>query len=430
MSFVQLVKRMMPSGKYFRQERAMAFLCAARGFLTRTLAVVLLSCLASGISQAGLWCRGDLHSHSSLSDGDSPVADVVAEAERQGFDFLALTDHDTSMSGVPKHWSDPAYESEKMALFYGVEWTTGQGHANVWAAAPFDYGPLWEANQNSDPEAAVRAIHAQGGLFSLNHPAEIVGHPWNFPLPEGTDCIEVWNSMFMLPSTSFAAVKWWDRLLRQGRRITAVGGSDKHDYYGWRAPFFTLGMPLTWVWAQERTAEAILAGIQKGHVTISYSVDSPRLELAADTDDDGEFETMMGDAGSAPPGAVLALQLTITASNPQAMSRGCSQEVLLDSLLASAGGGIIAAAAVQQTGCATMKNPPVYLALVYKNGNLSRAWLVGGEASIPFRALAGPGDYFRAELKGMVRTPVPLRLLYGYTIAITNPVYMEADAGQ
>jgi predicted metal-dependent phosphoesterase TrpH len=42
-----------------------------------------------------LTVRIDLHSHSSVSDGTQPPADVVRRAHAAGVDVLALTDHDT-----------------------------------------------------------------------------------------------------------------------------------------------------------------------------------------------------------------------------------------------------------------------------------------------------------------------------------------------
>ncbi|MFM8642655.1 MAG: PHP domain-containing protein, partial [Phycisphaerales bacterium] len=61
--------------------------------LTAGLALSPSPVLAAGPA----WYAGDLHSHSTYSDGDSPVADLVAEAERVGLDFYVLTDHDSSM---------------------------------------------------------------------------------------------------------------------------------------------------------------------------------------------------------------------------------------------------------------------------------------------------------------------------------------------
>ena len=49
--------------------------------------------------------RGDLHVHTSLSgDGKSPLGDVVAAAEEQGYEYIAITDHaeDLAMNGVSR----------------------------------------------------------------------------------------------------------------------------------------------------------------------------------------------------------------------------------------------------------------------------------------------------------------------------------------
>ena len=42
----------------------------------------------------GSWLRGNLHAHSTFSDGSEPFEDVLADYERRGYDFLGVTDHD------------------------------------------------------------------------------------------------------------------------------------------------------------------------------------------------------------------------------------------------------------------------------------------------------------------------------------------------
>ena len=39
--------------------------------------------------------KGDLHVHTTLSDGSLGVEDVIAQAKRIGLDFISITDHDT-----------------------------------------------------------------------------------------------------------------------------------------------------------------------------------------------------------------------------------------------------------------------------------------------------------------------------------------------
>ena len=401
-------------------------------------AIRLLLCVAllAGLwsqpfpARAGLWRRGDLHAHSTYSDGDSSPGALVAQAESMGLDFFALTDHDGSLGGVPSNWSDPGYVSDELVLLYGMEWTTVSGHANVWAAAPFDYAPLWQAHRKHDPAAAALAMHQQAGLFSINHPEEYVICPWSYPTTVDADCIEVWNGMFILPSMNRIAVNWfWDSVLLKGQRIPGVGGSDTHYLTEWPSLFYDIGNPTTWVWAQERSAEAILAGIKNGHVTISYASDAPRLELTADADADGQFEIMMGDAAPETPGAELSMKLFVAAPDNETLrAGGTAQELGPAAIKALREGGSSFTNAVKKNKNTDGRRTANYLACVYKNGILYKAWLMSGAESVTFSAPAQAGDYFRAELMGQPLMPLPLRLLYGYMIAVTNPVYVDPPA--
>ncbi|MBQ7071197.1 MAG: PHP domain-containing protein, partial [Ruminococcus sp.] len=41
---------------------------------------------------------GDLHVHTTLSDGSFGIEEVIAQAKRMKLDYLAITDHDTLSS--------------------------------------------------------------------------------------------------------------------------------------------------------------------------------------------------------------------------------------------------------------------------------------------------------------------------------------------
>ena len=41
---------------------------------------------------------GDLHCHTTLSDGSLGIDEVISQAKRMNMDFLAITDHDTLSS--------------------------------------------------------------------------------------------------------------------------------------------------------------------------------------------------------------------------------------------------------------------------------------------------------------------------------------------
>ena len=222
------------------------------------------------------WYRGDLHAHSHHSDGSAPLRDLVAAARAQGLDFIAITEHNT-VSHLPLL---PALTANDLLLIPGVEVSTYRGHANVWPVRwpddTFAEFRCWTDEQMAQVREAVRR---RGALFSVNHPKD-EGPPWEFGDLFEPDCIEVWGAPWFISNYQSLAV--WDAQLRQGKRITAVGGSDKHQgpfegELGW----YELGTPCTWVHAGELSVEGIVDSIRAGRVFISEGPDGPHLELTA-----------------------------------------------------------------------------------------------------------------------------------------------------
>jgi hypothetical protein len=85
--------------------------------------------------------------------------------------------------------------------------------------------------------------------------------------------------------------------------MVAVGGSDSHC-----VPPATMtqpngpGEPCSWVYVEgPLTERAVLDAVSKGHVFISEAPTGPFIELRADVDGDGVFETLPGDLIESPP---------------------------------------------------------------------------------------------------------------------------------
>lgn len=402
--------------------------------LKETLLILLLSIfwIVQSYSQteSGKWYKGDLHTHSIHSGGDSLVVDVIANAESLGFDFFALTEHDTSMNGNPTHWFDPDYHSEEMVLLYGVEWTSDLGHANVWASAPFSYNELWNANQENDAQVAIQAAHEQGALFSINHPAAFFCCPWEYHIYDGIDTVEVWNSMYRFPNFSEWVVHhFWDDLLKSGRRILAVGGSDTHHLVKWQSELFGHGNPTTWVYAEERTAEGILAGIKSGHVTISYAPFAVRLDFTADADGDGIYEIIVGDIIDHQPGQEISFRVQIF-SSPESEATTEGERFELDE----------SSIVDEESGAKNLeKLLPLFLSLsgescngiyglgIYKNGRIFKVILLSGLNTVTFTDIpeASLPTYYRVELYGITQVESLYSMLYGIEIALTNPIYIN-----
>ncbi|MBN2798777.1 MAG: CehA/McbA family metallohydrolase [Deltaproteobacteria bacterium] len=261
------------------------------------------------------WLRGDLHMHSTWSDGWDDVATVVAiaesledptfvaahpEYEGRGLDFMALTDHRTFDA-----WSDPAYTSDRLILLGGEEWGSSS-HAGAWGiTALVEHDPDGDGLDAGDIARSIAETHAQGGAFSPNHPfSPGIPFPWDV---RGHDAIEVWNAGWSLMSqdvtqetlvtweashgpaspmyrravqergggSAYQSLKWYEAQLSRGIHVALVGGSDRHA-------LLPVGSPTTWVQADQPDIAGVIAGIKARHTFVARSPVGPQLAVEVD----------------------------------------------------------------------------------------------------------------------------------------------------
>ncbi len=224
------------------------------------------------LARGARWYRGNLHAHTYHSDGANSVAEMAAAHRAQGLDFGAMTDHNL----VNPELATGAHDD--FLWLPGEEVTTQWGHLNVWGLAADDWLDF-RCTDLAGMERIIAAARARGAVTSINHPKED-GPDWIFPALPDTDAFEAWQAPWFL--SNYVTLDLWEGLLRQGRRPTAVGGSDLHRVGTPEHPYpYHIGNPTTWVWAEELSIPAILAGIQAGHVSISADPDGPQLHLRA-----------------------------------------------------------------------------------------------------------------------------------------------------
>ena len=288
-------------------------------------------------SEAG-WYRGDLHMHGAHSDGSCvsqsgkqrvpcPLFLTIQAALQRGLDFIALSDHNTVSQANDLRELQPYFDN--LLLIPAREITTFTGHANVFGTdEPIDFRvgsaavPDWNALLRE-----VAGVHA---LISINHPIRpddetCMGCGWAPSKPvdmHGVQAIEAVNGTdAMLPDSG---VPFWQHLLDQGYRLTGVGGSDNHDAEKslTQPGGVRVGTPTTVVHASALSMSAILDGIRAGHVFIdTQGTRDGFLDLTAAT---GSQNAQMGDALSAPRGAVVHFSLEATAA------AGAHAEVIVD----------------------------------------------------------------------------------------------------
>ena len=226
------------------------------------------------------WYRGDLHTHSIYSDGDSWPSELMIEAANRGLDFLAITDHNGAIRATKP--DDPG---ERLPLLVpGIEVTTYRGHWNVWGVDGwFDF----RTTGSDEMVTEMRRALAAGALLSINHPKPW-GPEWEYDGGhDHVQAMEVWNGPFERLNL-FAIVEWEEQLM-QGNRLVAVGGSDAHYLRSTRTegPIrdAQIGEPTTWVHVEGAlTFESLLGGIRAGRCFVSTSPEGPQLYFRRDGD--------------------------------------------------------------------------------------------------------------------------------------------------
>lgn len=206
---------------------------------------------------------GDLHVHSDASDGKYDIPTLGRMARRLGLDFLSVTNHNNYAENLRLPQIDG------LTLIPGTEWTHYKGHMNFFGVAcPF--GDSFIANSGEEMLRTVATAKALGAVVSVNHPKCTVC-PYLWESDDCFDMMEVWNGPMRRVNRN--GIAWWTGLLRAGRKLPAVGGSDFHR----RCDAHRLGRPVTAVFSASRSAADILDAAARGRSFITCSVRGPRL---------------------------------------------------------------------------------------------------------------------------------------------------------
>ena len=236
------------------------------------------------------WYRGDFHVHTNAShDGTYPLSLVAALAKAEGLDFCAITDHNTIDA-----FTDLDQDLACLIL-PGLEVTFKDGHFNVFGIDGWrDWMRGIDNSQrnisSNDKKQSIsllmEEIAKEGLLNSINHPWL---SPWDWKFGETdlsfVDCIEIWNDPYWPDNIQATpmAIAMWTSWLNAGHRVTAIGGSDYHcpprpekSVLGER-----LGLPSTYVYAEELSVIAILEGLKQRQV---YVTRGPKLAFEVEID--------------------------------------------------------------------------------------------------------------------------------------------------
>lgn len=216
------------------------------------------------------WLKGNLHTHTTRSDGARPPEEVIADYEDRGYDFLSISDHDVLVDLAPYR------KSTSMTLIPGVEVTANGPHI-LHVNASDRVAPL------ADRQQVLDWIAAQTESFAvLNHPNWYTPPPeCHFPLEWMAGLktyagIEIYNGVIeRLPGVALATDRW-DQLLSGGCRVWGYGHDDAH---------IPADVGLGWnvVQSPGRSAADIVAALREGRFYVSTGVDIQSIRIIRNT---------------------------------------------------------------------------------------------------------------------------------------------------
>lgn len=222
--------------------------------------------LVSPYADTGTWLRGNLHAHSTNSDGVRAPSQVIEDYAARGYDFISISDHDT--------FTDPTeYQSEPgPVLLPAVEISANGPHT-------LHIGATDAVHPHEDRQAVVDAIRDDGGVAVPAHPnwKETFAH-WpqaNLEQIDGYAGIEIYNGLIEHHPGAATATDRWDQLLSAGRRVWGFANDDAHRPWevaqGWNV-----------VQVDERTPRAILNALASGRFYASTGVTVQQIDVSGE----------------------------------------------------------------------------------------------------------------------------------------------------
>lgn len=225
----------------------------------------------------GRFWKGNLHTHSTRSDGYLSPEQVCAVYRRAGYHFLAITDHFSDHYGYPITDASACQTADFITLrgaeLHAPQTELGEDWHIVAVGLPSDFAP--NAPDETGPRLAARALSAGAFVFAA--------HPAWYSLSESDirslgpiHGVEVFNGTSR--DDNDRADSWYivDRLLASGARYYILATDDAHfaptrddACVGW-----------VMVKSESLSAESILSALKRGDYYASAGPEIYDVQIA------------------------------------------------------------------------------------------------------------------------------------------------------
>ena len=232
----------------------------------------------------GRFWRGNLHTHSTRSDGVLKPEEVCRRYRAEGYDFLALTDHFIGAYGYPIVDTVP-FRAAGFTTILGAELHSGaMANGELWhilaVGLPADFAPgnapsfQVIAAMETGADIAARAV-AAGAFVAVAHPQWSGLTLADARAITAAHAVEIYNHGCWAGCDRADGFGIADLLLTEGRRLSLIATDDAHfhepDHFG------------GWVMVKAGANEpaALLAALKAG---LFYSSQGPEIRGVTITD--------------------------------------------------------------------------------------------------------------------------------------------------
>lgn len=229
-------------------------------------------------SQLGRFFKGNLHTHSTRSDGELEPAEVCRRYRDAGYDFICLSDHFLPAYDFPV--SDTrTFRTDSFTTILGAEvhvpdTSLGEKWHLLANGLPLDFAPP-RAGETA-PEMARRCA-AAGAFVTIVHPEWYSLGVEDAMSIDAAHAVEVYNHTSAVRTSRGGGSGLLDQLLAQGRRLGALATDDAHflvddAFGGW-----------VMVKAAENDPDLLVQSLKEGHY---YSTQGPEIhDIRVEGDD-------------------------------------------------------------------------------------------------------------------------------------------------
>jgi hypothetical protein len=252
-----------------------------------SLAIALLVASRGADAQTPRWYKGNTHTHTLNSDGDTAPDDVARWYREHGYHFLFLTDHNflTSVDGL----NALIGADERFLIIPGEEVTDGYSgspiHINGLAVTRL-VPPQGGTSVSDVIQRDVNAIRAASGLPHLNHP----NFGWSVTAADikrvqNDKLFEIFNGHPLVNNAGGGdrpgLEEMWDDILSSGKLLYGLATDDAHHFKRpWDPTASSPGKGWIYVRAARRGAREVIDALERGDFYASTGVELNDISFA------------------------------------------------------------------------------------------------------------------------------------------------------